>query len=135
MPIFKKLFLHSALHCTGMWNVQKVQYYWNSMWKQLHSSNQTVIIQSSYGTIIEDIFELIAMISTYPAADNSERCTTVWWLIRGILTQSCSAGAKNFTKCVFHHAQFSGVIQNIAYHRAIFTLFVYVDYYQNNQFY
>ena len=56
-------------------------------------------------------------------------------LIRGILTQSCSAGAKNFTKCVFNHVQFSGVIQNIAYHRAIFTLFVYVDYYQNNQFY
>ena len=56
-------------------------------------------------------------------------------LIRRILTQSCSARAKNFTKCVFYHVQFSGVIQNIAYHRAIFTLFVYVDYYQNNQFY
>ena len=40
-------------------------------------------------------------------------------LIRGILTQSCSAGAKNFTKCIFYHAQFSSVIQNIAYHRAI----------------
>ena len=62
--------------------------------------------------------------------DNAEHS-----LIRGILTQSCSAGAKNFTKCVFYHAQFSDVIQNIAYHRAIFTLFVYVDYYQNNQFY
>ena len=56
-------------------------------------------------------------------------------LIRGFLTQSCSAGAKNFTKWVFYHVQFSGVIQNIAYHRAIFTLFVYVNYYQNNQFY
>ena len=56
-------------------------------------------------------------------------------LIRGILTQSCSSGAKHFTNCVFYHVQFSGVIQNIAYHRAIFTLFVYVDYYQNNQFY
>ena len=56
-------------------------------------------------------------------------------LIRGVLIQSCSAEAKNFTKCVFYHAQFSGIIQNIAYHRAIFTLFVYVDYYQNNQFY
>ena len=43
--------------------------------------------------------------------------------------------AKNFTKCVFYHVKFSGVIQNIAYHPAIFTLFVYVDYYQNNQFY
>ena len=52
-----------------------------------------------------------------------------------VLIQSCSAGAKNFTKCVFYHVQFSGVIQNIAYLRAIFTLFVYVNYYQNNQFY
>ena len=55
-------------------------------------------------------------------------------MIRGILTQSSSAGAKDFTKCVFYHAQFSGDIQNIAYHRAIFTLFFYIDYYQNNQF-
>ena len=56
-------------------------------------------------------------------------------LIRGVLRQSCSTGAKNFTKCVFYHVQFSGVIQNIAYLCAIFTLFVYVNYYQNNQFY
>ena len=44
-------------------------------------------------------------------------------LIRGVLIQSCSARAKNFTKCVFYHVQFSGVIQNIAYHRAIITKF------------
>ena len=44
-------------------------------------------------------------------------------LIRGVLIQSCSAGVKNFTKCVFYHVQFSGVIQNIAYHRAIKTKF------------
>ena len=37
-------------------------------------------------------------------------------LILGVLIQSRSAGAKNFTKCVFYHVQFSGVIQNIAYH-------------------
>ena len=36
---------------------------------------------------------------------------------------------------VFCHQQFSGVIQNIENHCAILTLFVYVDYYQNNQFY
>ena len=30
---------------------------------------------------------------------------------------------------------YNGVIQNIAYLCAIFTLFVYVNYYQNNQFY
>ena len=44
-------------------------------------------------------------------------------LIRGILTQSFSSEAKNFTKCVFYLVQFSGVIQNIAYLRAIKTKF------------
>ena len=34
-------------------------------------------------------------------------------LIRGLLIQSCSAGAKNFTNYVFCHQQFSGVVQNI----------------------
>ena len=34
-------------------------------------------------------------------------------LIRGVLIQSCSAGVKNFTKYVFCHPQFSGVIQNV----------------------
>ena len=34
-------------------------------------------------------------------------------LIRGVLIQSCSAGAKNFTNYVFCHPQFSGAIQNI----------------------
>ena len=56
-------------------------------------------------------------------------------LIRGVLIQSCSAGAKMFTNYVFCNPQFSGVIQNIENRCAILTLFVYVDYYQNNQFY
>ena len=34
-------------------------------------------------------------------------------LIRGVLIQSFSAGAKNFTNYVFCHPQFTGVIQNI----------------------
>ena len=34
-------------------------------------------------------------------------------LIREVLIQSCSAGAKNFTNYVFCHPQCSGVIQNI----------------------
>ena len=34
-------------------------------------------------------------------------------LIRVVLIQSCSAGAKNFTTYVFCHPQFSVVIQNI----------------------
>ena len=42
-------------------------------------------------------------------------------LIRGVLIQSCSAGAKNFTNYVFCHPQFSGVIQNIENHCAILT--------------
>ena len=42
-------------------------------------------------------------------------------LIRGILIQSCSAGAKNFTNNVFCHPQFSGVIQNIENCCAILT--------------
>ena len=42
-------------------------------------------------------------------------------LIRGILIQSCSSGAKNFTNYVFCHVQFSGVIQNIENRCAILT--------------
>ena len=57
-------------------------------------------------------------------------------LIRGVLIQSFSARAKNFTNCVFCHPQFSGgVIQNIENRCAILTMFVCVDYYQNNQLY
>ena len=40
-------------------------------------------------------------------------------LIREVLIQSCSAGAKNFTNYVFCHPQFIGVIQNIENHGAI----------------
>ena len=42
-------------------------------------------------------------------------------LIRGVLIQSCSAGAKNLTNYVFCHPQFSSVIQNIENHCAILT--------------
>ena len=34
-------------------------------------------------------------------------CSFTHSLIRGILTQSCSAGAKNFTKCAFYHVVLS----------------------------
>ena len=40
-------------------------------------------------------------------------------LIIGVLIQSCSVGAKNFTNYVSCHPQFSGVIQNIENHCAI----------------
>ena len=56
-------------------------------------------------------------------------------MIRGVLIQSCPTGAKNFTNYVFCHPQFSSVIQNIENRWAILTPFVFVDYYQNNQFY
>ena len=42
-------------------------------------------------------------------------------LIRGVLIQSCSARAKNFTNYVFCHPQFSGVIQNLENCWAILT--------------
>ena len=61
-------------------------------------------------------------------------------LIRGVLIQSCSIGAKNFTNYVFCHPQFSGVIQNIENHCAIkakfsknkFLLYK-IDYFDNNR--
>ena len=59
---------------------------------------------------------------------------------RGVLIQSCSAGAKNFTNYVFCHPQFSGDIQNIESHCAIITKFLKnqfllykIDYFDNNQ--
>ena len=42
-------------------------------------------------------------------------------LIRGILLQRSSAGAKKFTNYVFCYPQFSGVIQNIENRCAILT--------------
>ena len=43
------------------------------------------------------------------------------WSEGFLLIQICSAGAKNFTKCVFCHPQFSGVVQNIENRCAILT--------------
>ena len=61
-------------------------------------------------------------------------------LIRGVLIQSCSAGAKNFTNYVFCHSQFSGVIQNIQNCCAIsakfwknWFLLYKIGYFDNNQ--
>ena len=45
-------------------------------------------------------------------------------LIRGVLIQSCSAGAKNFTNYVFCHPQISGVTQNIENHCAILSIII-----------
>ena len=61
-------------------------------------------------------------------------------LIRGVLIQSCIAGAKKFTNYVFCHPQFSGVIQNIENCCAIrakfwkFDFWLYkIDYFDNNR--
>ena len=40
---------------------------------------------------------------------------------RGVLIQSCSAGAEHFTNYVFCHPKFSGVIQNIENRCVILT--------------
>ena len=61
--------------------------------------------------------------------DDVKMATTNHSLIRGVLIQSCSAGAKNFTNYVFFHPQFGGVIQNIENYCAILTLIVYANYY------
>ena len=45
-------------------------------------------------------------------------------LIRGVLIQSYSAGAKNFTNYVFCHPQFSGVIQNIENYCTIILIII-----------
>ena len=50
-------------------------------------------------------------------------------LIRGVLIQSCPAGAKNFTNYVFCHVQFSSVIQNIENCCAIEENFEKTDFY------
>ena len=44
-------------------------------------------------------------------------------MIRGVLIQSSSAGAKNFTKYVFFHLQFNGVVQKSQNHCAISVKF------------
>ena len=61
-------------------------------------------------------------------------------LIRGILIQSCSAGAKKLTNYVFCHPQFSGVIQNIENRCAIrakfwknWFLLYKIGYFDNNR--
>ena len=48
-------------------------------------------------------------------------CFDIHSLIRGVLIQCCSTGAKKFTNYVFCHPQFSGIIQNSKNHCPILT--------------
>ena len=49
-------------------------------------------------------------------------------LIRGVTMQRCSAGAKNFTKYVFFHVQFNGLVKNSQNHCAISVKFLKNDF-------
>ena len=49
-------------------------------------------------------------------------------LFRGVLIQSCSAGAKNFTKYAFFHVQFNGLVKNSQNHCAISVKFLKNDF-------
>ena len=68
------------------------------------------------------VTECLEMQNSNPLPKEKQKCNYFLHyhsLIRGVLIQSCSAGAKNFTNYVFCHPQFSGVIQNIENHCAI----------------
>ena len=91
---------------------------------------------SSYGNSRISIFS-IHWLSEF---DFCNARFTLHSLIRGVLIQSCSAGAKKFTNYVFCHPQFSGVIQNIENCCAIrakfwkFNFWLYkIGYFDNNQ--
>ena len=60
------------------------------------------------GFKIRHLISAFKLMSTNPEILRSDHR-----LIRGVLIQNCSAGAKTFTNYVFCHVQFSGVIQNI----------------------
>ena len=71
---------------------------------------------------------------------NSSQCIAQHSLIRGVLIQSCSTGAKYFTNYVICHPQFRGVIQNNENRCTIrakfwkFDFWLYkIDYFYNNQ--
>ena len=54
-------------------------------------------------------------------------------LIREVLIQSCSAGAKNFTNYAFCHVQFNSPGQSSKNHCAIKVKFWKIDYFDNNR--
>ena len=78
---------------------------------------QMIAMTASIYLIVAISFERYAAVH-YPLNYHQVRKHS---LIRGVLIQSCSAGAKNFTNYVFCHPQFSGVIQNIENCCAILT--------------
>ena len=81
---------------------------------QMHVHTRTVHV------VVEQLFTKKSKINIFgKKIFHSAVCHS---LIRGVIIQSCSTGAKNFTNYVlFCHPQFSGVIQNIENHCAILT--------------
>ena len=77
------------------------------------------LLQNSHNEIIKETLESFEEV-TIPSL-RIQALHIDHSLIRGVLIQSCSASAKNFTNYVFCHPQFSGVIQNIENHCAILT--------------
>ena len=91
--------------------------------------NRWGITREIFTGIIVSASFVVALCCVTPVRNLKKNNSKVHSLIRGVLMQSWSAGAKNFTNYVFCHPQFSGVIQNIENYRAILTLIVYANYY------
>ena len=62
--------------------------------------------------LLEDIREKVDALMEYVLQEEELLPQGKHILIRGVHIQSCSAGARNFTKYVFFHVQFSGLVQN-----------------------
>ena len=94
----------------------------------------------SFRTIEFDFYKLFDLYTDNRQFKEKIVKTLAHSLIRGVLIQSCSAGAKNCTDYVFCHPQFSGVILNIENLCAIkakilknqFLLYK-IDYFDNNR--
>ena len=121
--------ISSRLHCTEC-TAQKKEKYWNNKCEYVVA--WILQRQSMVFGFLKNLLHLTGL----------KKCLILVFkhsLIRGVLIQSCSAGAKKITNYVFCHPQFSGVIQNIENCCAIrakfwkFDFWLYkIDYFDNN---
>ena len=112
------------------WNSDLCRGYHNSYLSNTSKINQVRLwlTTSKNGLLIRFYLPLLYMVvaECYSIIYRNRKVVRIWAdkhsilqqhlihsLIRGVLIQSCSAGAKNFTNYVFCHPQFSGAIQNI----------------------